>query len=879
MSKIKTLEMSIIISKIRKFISSKKIFLTFIVFIAVFIKAESFFHQRIVKVIESKVSDVINEKNIPVTFKEIDYGYAPPRVILKDLKLVDKSRNFKVETTVLYSKLIPLIKLKASLKTLKLENAILNWNLKKNETSYKKIDFETILKLIPAEKIQLKNSSVKVVDNDFKINFKRLNLKLTKYFQYLKIDLSSLTKIKNNKIDEIFSLNVMASINEESAYVKYLNLQKEDTIIKTSGSLITKKVLNQDFKNVNVETLYNISNELSLNALVNLSDFSSTLNNFYQGDSYFEGEIQSSIYYNKDNTDKKSKLKFTLNNIVTPKLVLEKANIDLDLAPTALEIKGTSYLKLTKDSKVSFKPSKIIKKDNAYFTDLRFSTNNFNLQDVFKTLTLPHELYDSPLKNTSKCEGRIHPTLNLSCKGNAKVSYFKLILDNKNFLTLGNLNTAYTVTLTDKNLDFKSKPYHINSEGIKYTGVVNGSVDYIKGFDIDYKTDLLDLNFLKNIAEQDIRGLISAKGNTKGSSKWGEFYIDLNKGTDLYYNSIFLGNGKAKIKYKSSKLTVADAKGSIGKDATYEADLSFKTSEKNLLLYANGTGVDSDTFSQVFEGLFDFPKDIYFTNTNFKLKLSGEPNVEKFNMDLTARSLSLKFYGETFNDSQFSLKGDDGVWNVENTFFKKQDSEFRASGNVYGFKSIDLKLKNTNLNLQEVDRLKSMGLDLKGPALFQLNAKGPIEGPKAYGKIQLKNTLNKNNLKLGDSNIGYRLLKEQIEVQGDVFSDRITGSAVYPFTEQGSFSFTGKVDSFDLFKILSLENENSVTQGLPISFKSDIQIKRKLNKFFIIGWIDQFRAKFFETGERILDIESTKKISFLENSEPLIIKSGDDYIL
>ena len=880
MNKSKILETLTSISKIKLWISENKAIVLFASALLIILIIESFFHSRVVTIVEKRVIQEIQKRSIPLVFKELDYGYLPPRLIMKDAVYSGGANSAEVSEASISVKFIPLIKLKVVPSTLTLYKPAVKWsfeNKKDNSGGLIKLSFDRIMDSFPLYKIRIKNGDLDITYEDSEIRLQELNLDLVKLSRSIKLNIASVTEITHKDFFENFGSNIDVTLDRESLYIKYLNLQKDNSILKVSGSVKTDEIYNGVKKFSNLSYIYSQINELRVNTKFELSDFNKTIQLALKSKKDFSGELQATGYFNQESKEQKSSIAFSANNINLPELKLKSAKLSANVSSTGLELKEGASVSFRTGSTVTIEAAKIERNEQGYWTKFNVKSKRFLLQDLLHTLNVPNESFDSPISLESKCKGSLSPSITLSCDGDLEIERFILTLRESPFVDLNKLQSSFNIRIGAKELSFSARPVYKNSEDKEFTGNVNGNIHFLKGFSINYETKAFDFEFLNSVAGQELTGIISADGKTEGSAKWGNFYVNILDSDRVAYNDFHLGSAKAKVAYNYPNLTVSDAMGIVNDTDTYTADFALNTDADIMNLNVEGEGFKSSTVRSVFQKSFDFPEGIVFSRADFKLSMVGEPDIEKIDLDLSARVPNLNIFGEELKNSDLNLSGRDGSWSFKDTKFRKNESSFNVTGKVMGFKEIDLVLKSLDLNLEEVDNLQQSGLKLSGPAVFRLEASGPIDGPKAIGRVQLKSTMGLRADKLGSTDVGFRIYEDEITFKGDAFDKKIVGSGIYPLNDNGSIGFNGKVTDLDFFNICEFKFDDSAIHYLPLNFTSDVRFSLKDKAQTLEGWVDDVDIEFKNANEKILEIKNLNKIDFDKNDSALSIISNEDY--
>ena len=878
MNKSKILETLTSISKIKVWLSTNKGLTLLATALLILSITEFSFHSRIVILIEKRVTRVIKEQSIPLLFKSLDYGYFPPRLIMKEALYSDGKNTAKAEEVSISTKILPLIKLKLVPDTLDLYKPDIRWilNLKKDKPT--EINFKKIIESFPLYKIKMGEGALYLENKKTNIHLQNLDLEVTKSTRSITTSLSSFTEVKYKDFLENFSININTNLDKDSLYIKYLNLQKENSILKVSGSVNADELFKQNKNLSDVASIYSQLNELRINTKVDLNDFNNFLKLVFKTNKNFNGEVQATGYFNKENLEQKSSIALLANNIQMPRFNLKAAKINASVSPKNITLKKDSFISFKPDSIIKIQSANIEKTKSGYWTKFKIKSDGFLLEDLLHTLDIPNSFFNSPIAIDSECKGSLFPTLTLSCSGDLDIK--KFILTSKeetSFVDINRLQSRFRFNTGTKGLSFYAEPVYNNTNKESFTGKISGNIHYKNGFSITYKTDAFDLEFLNSIAGQSLNGIIAAEGKTEGSARWGRFFVDIKNSKDLTYNKFYLGKAKTKMTYSYPNLNIQDVEGHITENDSYTANFSLDTNADLMNLKIKSNDLSSKSISKVFKEFFTFPEGIQFKGSDFQLTFVGEPDIEKLDLNLSSTYPNLNVFGERFNQSSINLKGQKGEWSFYKTYFKKAKSSFTVDGKVFGFKEINLTLKNLDLHLENIDNLQKMGIKINGPAIFKLDAIGPIEGPKAFGRVQLKSTTGLRGKDLGNTDFGFRILENQIIFEGKAFDGKIIGNGIYPLNENGHLAFNGSVDNLDLFHIVEFKFDDFSTHYLPLTFTSDVTLFSNNGTPVIKGWVDKLDIEFKNASEKILKFKTSETVQFDRGDSAFSVTSAKDY--
>lgn len=833
------------------------------------------FHQKISVFLTKKISKEIENRELDIKFSTADYGYFPPRVIINSVFYDSEQLILNAEFLSLSANIIPLIKAKFVPNTLYIKSANVKIKSKKEDSLNTKnlsTSFEKIYNLIPLNAIQLENSSLEIGFKDGQIDLKNTDLEVLKKTRSIDFLIQSKSTIEHPKHHDSFDINISSTLDKDSIYLRFANLQKKNSIVNLSGSIksnILSEISDVDLK---LKSMYSYVNELRMNATIDLADVSQLIKILSKKKTESNGLLLITSYFNEYSKNDKNSINLVAKKINTPFIELKEAKIEADIFTEKIVI-GPSIIKLTDSSQLQSSGAVLKKENETYWLKTSLDSKNINFEDILSSLKAGKLDIKAPIKIKTDCTGSIYPVFGVTCKGQTAIKSLNLNINGKTFLDLNTIKSAFTTKITKKELFFSSK-INSTSDSSSYAKA-EGSIHYVKGFDINFESESFNLNFINVFAGQKLKGTLSGTGQTKGSSKWGTVAIDISEANNFKFNEFYFGNVKGDLSYKFPYFKVSNISGGITLFDSYSGDFMINTQKDSLSLALKGSNANDSSIRLLFRDLFEFPESITFTKLEYDIGLSGPLDIEKTNLDIKTQFKSIDFYEESFQSAAINLSGTEGEWKFSDTNFLKKSSSVTASGSVKGFKTIDIELKSKALKLEDIDKLKALNFKLTGDADFQLKAQGPIGGPVARGQLLLTNTLGVNRENLGSSNLNFRLYEDQISFEGETFKKAIVGQGVYPLNADGVLEFTGQVKNLDILSLTEFNSDAVTLFHLPVSFKSSVRIDFLENKINTSGWIENFVMVLKNVNEPVIKLSKFERANLKKDKVDFKLKSKD----
>ncbi len=846
---------------------------------------EYFFHNKISGIIQSALNKKIKKQGLNIHFKNVNYGYLPPRISLSHIDYTDKKTIFTATNISLSIKIFPLIKgqIKPNKLTIKKANISIKLNtLKEKQPSFSLPDlkFQKISKLIPLDQINFQESKIIVF---LKNNIVDLDIKkasLTKLYNKLQLEIQSNIHIRNTFLKDNFHLNTKFLWKKSSFFINFFTLQKENSIVQISGSLKEKFLTNFNLK---TKDLYKNINELRAQANIDLLEFSDLF--LYFTKNYiplkpnidkFSGRVQiSGYYYDSKKINNKSLLNLQVDNLKTPLLSLKSISAKGDLTNKGFS-SNSIQVEVSKKSSFKINNLKIRKKNESSLLSFDLKSTFLKFEDIIKSLNLKTDNISAPITLDTHCGGIILKNTLIKCMGKGELLNLDIfnLRDSNKILSINKLYADFSGIITKSNFKFSADTTYIDPESqLTSMGNLSGVVDYISGFDLNFEASPVNLSFINEIGGQKLTGLTSIKGNTKGSSKWGEIRAEL-KNQNLKFNDLFLGENTTLFSYKFPLITLQNISGKIIPSSnSYSGLVILNVEQDDLLLDVKGKNITDIGVRTLFKNLFSLPEQIQF-NADFSLFAKKGLDINKMDLKFKSSLNNLELFGERFLNANLNLKGFNGKWEIFNTKLNKDTSSFNVHGYLLGLKTINAHISSFNFKLEDSDFLKALHLELSGPGKLTLNAKGPLKGPKTLGTISLTNTQGSKKNNLGNSNFDYRLFKDSIFLKGNAFNNSLMGEATYPLSNIGTLSYNGTINGLNLLDFLNVNSENAPDAKLLLWSEPNFFIKNILTDS-PIGTIKNTSLKLISETQTLISLKQLKN-SALTSTINFIVHQSDN---
>ena len=837
------------------------------------------FHNKVANFIEKQIYVQTKKLGLDVTFESLDYGYFPPNISLENVSFKDKDVLVAVNKVQLSLSILPLIKGQVKAGHLYIDNLNGSLDISNPKPSTKakfEFDLETLTRLIPIEHILVSDSKLIILKNKDVFSFDLDFLEFEKLFGKLQVEIKSNVDIRTQKYKEDFLLNTKVRWQKKGFFVSFFTLQKKNSILQLSGFL-KKQIF--EAKKITMSLFYENITELRFSVNAELTEFNQFLIELISPEirkkstiKEFTGRLQASVYYFPDSIDgifnDKGSIKIKADDLKSPFVSLKEIDFEGELGTQALKSEKFK-LQLKNQSSISFENLILEKKKSQYLISVDLKADQIHIEDVIEALNLEADSLRIPVGIDAHCGGTLHKNLLIKCNGSGSVKSFDILnsKDGSKLISTRNIRSNFSANIRKGDLNFETElSYKDKVSNLETKADLSGSLDYIKGFDLIFESNDLDLNFINTISGLKFAGRTSLKGSTKGSSKWGTFNAKLNN-KDFKLNKFFLGSSIADISYEFPLLNVKNVEGSILEyQNSYTGDFALNIERDSIDMDFLAQDISDNGLRVLFYDQFKLPADIKF-QSNAIIQASGSTDINQMDLNLKTKLTGLDFFGEKFESGTIELSGTDGDWSLKKGELSKKKASIEARGSFKGLETMNLRLISKAMTFEDSTFIKNLGVKLIGPVDLILNAKGPIEGPEAVGTLVAINTLSPSKLPLGDSNIGYRLFENELFFKGEVFANSFNGEGFYPLESGGKLSLNGSFKNFDTLNFLNFNSENTKNTHLYLNGDANFS-KDKAGAFF--GELENFKVDLNTDQQNLLKIAQTGNGDF---KNPIFFKT------
>ncbi len=783
--------------------------------------------------------DRINFSFIPLQLEAYQVQVAPQK------KLAQTFDKFTIGKIAARPSLLDILVGKAWLSLASIEDADLHLRIKQkmNETGAPErklnIKVDDYLKWIPVSQINIQNIRLKVNVNDqyfvttSHLYVKAYNEKSSLIMTVKDPDIGIKTQKNGQYLHFLADLQVMVTKNTIS--LSKIKIVKDSSFFLSSGNIIYR----DDPRNIS-------DMNLKTRASANFADLKIWSNTVYKN-SFFDnlqGAFKADIDFEKQAKSKniETTIDAELNNLQVGKVKLGQIKAKANL-PNFKQVNIDSILAtLPGDNKIKLTSGKIQLGENI---DINADVEilNAQLHSFLKQSTIADIPVWLRLSGNIKCQGAYRDTLLVICPGAATIN--DLSIKNKSrskvIVATQKVDVAGSFTITETNISYKAKAKLKNS-----TGESVGTIDFDKGFNIDYKSDQLDFSEVGPIGELKFLGMGTAEGSTSGDSRAAVFAMAISA-KNFEFEDYFFGDLETQLNYKSGSLYFKDLSGSI-ESTRFKGDLEVNLLTENILADIQLPFFRMADVQQSILKKVDLKKRFLGSGSG-RLQIDTPFQISQLNFNLDARLFKGVVFGEEYNEAKIKAQAVDGIIIIQEGQLQKEKTQFLIKGTIDTDLQSQLSFLVNDGYLQLSSQLKTYNIPMSGEFTAQGTISGPLANPAIKTAAKVENLIF-NKKKYGSAIFSYDSSDKQTNLQFNL-PEKLEMLLLFPESNFSSVFVNVNAESFDIAPLVSYMVSEDATRSY------EIETSGELSGTFIAS--DFWASEFSSTIKKVsLDYKANK---------------------
>lgn len=423
----------------------------------------------------------------------------------------------------------------------------------------------------------------------------------------------------------------------------------------------------------------------------------------------------------------------------------------------------------------------VIDTNNTWKFSTSVNISELELKQLLLNLTVPKTPLHLDL--SSPCEGEMYP-FQLNCKGKVfgkNLSVHSGEPEKFPIVDVANIETEGEVKVNLKEVTYKAEI----KVGKSSTGRSSGTINYSKGFNIDYEGDHVDFSDVQNLAKLKLEGTGKVKGNTVGDSSYGTIKMDINN-DDFWMEDFPLGKVSTELQYKEGFLYFKQVKG-LFKTSRYTGNMAIDLRKNNLNITGQVPFVDLEDLRLLFARKYLFPLSIDGSGSA-EIKISGPLILNQLNFDLRSSFYRGTLGNESFDELILNAGATNGNVKLRQAYLSKATGRISFDGGLSSNGSLDVVVLGRNLRLEQSENIEKINLNVTGLVDFTTSLRGPIRNPKTSTHLRLSQLVIADK-PFEDSNLKIKLTPLALQGAGNIMGNLVKTDFTIPFQMKGHFVF------------------------------------------------------------------------------------------
>lgn len=747
---------------------------------------------EIKKLIAKEVLKYEVVKDFDLSNVKIDF--LPPKIEFDNVDFLIKSspeiKKIFVQKIKIYPELLRLLSFDLRLKSIYVSG--LDLQIKDGQEKTKTPDFKfnyADLENIPIKNLYVEDSKVTYNDIDVEIGYFDLRKKWSSYELY-----SDLNRVRiNEEVPEIKVNRISLEIREESIQLKKISLASEDSYLQLGLEINTpfnEKLLDLNFLN---------STDIRLTSRLNLANFKPLIEKYLDLKvKKLSGLMQILLY--KSATTKKAELEFTVEgeDITYDNYFTEHVSTNGKLSQQRLQ--ANLFRIKNKNLVLESKNLILIKKKNLLTASSTGKVTKLELGAMlYENIGLSGIPLNAPAEIAYNCSGSVTPKIEVACELDGLIKSLHIWTDSakkgtSTLIKLPESTFKANTTLFEKNMVFNSFHEFKNSQV-----AFDGTVDYIKGFNVNYASDFFNFSDIISLADIPLEGFGNIRGTTKGNANWGVFDLksDISNLAFFEYN---LGQVVGDISYKDQNLYFKNLRSVIG-DSLINAEIDFDLKTTTIKASANSKKATITDLLYAVKEIAEPP--VYLSGEGaIELTAEGPLDLGRLTYDIKADFKEGLIHRDRYKNLKIDIESIEGEVVTQNSLLYLGDT-VNIEGVVNPKGMVDIIAMADSINLSRSVAIKELGVELTGIAQVQFLFTDFILLPNVSGEFKSA-SITDDYKNLGSSEFDFIIHKTHSEINGSLFNNSMVGEMHVPHGMNMPFLMNMELFKFDPFKFMTI---------------------------------------------------------------------------
>lgn len=427
----------------------------------------------------------------------------------------------------------------------------------------------------------------------------------------------------------------------------------------------------------------------------------------------------------------------------------------------------------------------------------------------------------------------------VSCQGNFKnlVNDCKADIETPAIVVKTGLNEQNSL-LHLENLKAQGQ-VQINADEVKYnanlklgssSGKSQGSINYKSGFSINYDTEALNFNDVKNLAGLHLVGSAAIQGKTIGDSHAATFTLQADS-KNFIFEKYKLGQLSTQLSYEAGILYLEKTSGAYQK-TSYVGELSVDLNHSSIEGSFTLPTAEISDIAEILNHIYQVPFEIKGTGSG-KIGFSGPLDFWNMNHELQAQFKNVQIYGEKFDILHVKSFAENGRINLEGTRLEKNKNLILLNGGVLPLRKLDLSVTAQNFPIEQSDIISSITNSIFGKISGSALIAGTLSNPIVTAKAQVSDTV-VDEQELPPSSIDFFADNQIIKSQFSLMGSKIRGFLTCPSSEKSPspLKINIKTDNWNFVSALAVLTGANNLKDIDSLLTSEVELSSNSGKLF-----------------------------------------------
>ncbi len=357
------------------------------------------------------------------------------------------------------------------------------------------------------------------------------------------------------------------------------------------------------------------------------------------------------------------------------------------------------------------------------FGDTPVHLKHFSLQPYLKYSIHKEVPAHVDAQGRAQCGGALNP-LKIDCTGEFVAEKIKVDTESgKPLIALNSkANVKGTLTVSADDVTYKATANLGHSQG-ESDGVIN----YKKGFQINYRTNELDLTAIHQIANLEIGGKAKIQGSTKGDGEAATFDL-LFDGKEVSLEKYKLGELTGQLSYQSGTLSVQKIQGTAS-SSRYLGQLQINLPKNTINGRIQFPFIDLAVTQEAIKENLDIPVALSGTGAAV-VQIDSLLNPNLLSFKAKARLYNCKVDQQHIETADIDVTSEKGKVKINNAVFEEKNTLVQADGYILlDRKEYDVGFSSNKLYLDDIVYTTKYTSPTRGLFSVQGKVKGPFKAP------------------------------------------------------------------------------------------------------------------------------------------------------